>query len=100
MLPLNGREGAKLGRERGLACRERFQGQEARNNRELVTRSFMAGGGWGGTWCWSPVGSGQFQELLQCVLFHSLHEKLIVLGEGRGGEGRDSHLNAGVLSQV
>ena len=26
------------------------------------------------------LGSGQFQELLQCVLLHSLHEELIVLG--------------------
>lgn len=29
-----------------------------------------------------PRGSSQFQELLQCVLFHSLHEELIVLGKG------------------
>lgn len=26
--------------------------------------------------------SGQLQELLQCVLFHGLHEEFIVLREG------------------
>ena len=42
------------------------------------------------------LGSGQFQELLQCVLLHSLHEELIVLGGG----GREAVTRVLVLSQV
>lgn len=45
----------------------------------------MAGGWgmWGGNAVGQPgLGSGQFQELQQRVLFHSLHKQLIVLGEG------------------
>lgn len=44
----------------------------------------MAGQWLGGNVVMESGGSGQFQELLQCVLFHRLHEELIVLEEGRG----------------
>lgn len=81
---MSGGEGATFREEKGLGWGKGLQGQKVKTNRGLVTRAWW----WqwlGGMW-WSPAGqfgSGQFQELLQCVLFHSLHEELIVLGEGR-----------------
>lgn len=99
MLPLNGEEGAKLEKGRRGAW---VAGRDSKVGRLGMTGSWSQGPSWpavaaGGRGDGSPVGSGQFQELLQCVLFHSLHEKLIVLGEGRG---EMVNLSAGVLSQV
>ena len=42
------------------------------------------------------AGGGECDDEVQGVLFHSLHEELIVLGEGK----RSGHQSAGVLSQV
>lgn len=77
MLPLKEEEEAT---ERAWVCREGLQGQKVRNDKSWFQGLVKS---------WAFYGhpdSGQLQELLQCVLLHSLHEEFIVLREG-GREG-------------
>lgn len=69
MLPLKEEEEAT---ERAWVCREGLQGQKVRNDKSWFQGLVKS---------WAFYGhpdSGQLQELLQCVLLHSLHEEFIV----------------------